>query len=908
MLLTRLSSVLVTLVLSIHGFSAYLDNWNWVKPEVCKSDFKDLIFAEDYFYAVNPGGGIIRSANGVDWEVSVPANGRWDINAIAYGNGIFVAVGDLGYILRSENGKDWIIYRFVEEDRVKSDFALFDTNKLMDVTYGDNGFMIVGGPILPLGGFDGACNALLSPDGMNWEAVLTVSDTESYSSNSVAYGAGKYYVASESKLSVSEDGRTWITKDLSDIVPEDKFQILRFEGGLLIDRVTRSPDIYSGSSAYGVEYLSSDGVSFVQALHTETNAFFMDEHWWTLVSSQQPKTAVIMQSSDGYRADGQIDFDVVVGEVEMNFASSPYFILSASGNEVVVLKFNSSLVTHSGGFWKNQLRFEPQTLIDDLMFSETTAVSLVSKNSIYSTATINTSHDLDEWNTQPLEISAGGSLQYKGGVFFYSDDNTSNTNRVYSSRNGYEWSECTRDGGNFDGFRGGKLQYFNGEFILSGSVGDKINHALLSKDGITWSVEEVELPNGSRIESFESNSVSCVAIDEYYGESRFDYWWGFYKSNDLRTWEEVKIYADALDTKIHSVAVLNDVFYAICEPAFYFSANDTGKQFLYNSVSGDQGSWMRQNLSKSNFPDLLSYVRNVSRVDKYLCFSAGKDDSDPLWHQLVDVSGFYLTSDCNTFRRVNFGYALNRYDRGIYSVQSYKLQIDRFNGRFWVYTPSGYLCSEPVEVIAEEEIESGYSYSSWFGAYKEKGEGALDHISLGTVEIKYDLEVGELAIESEELGRFHRVTNQDRNSLSLYSLDFDTIYKVSKHNDDLSIVEGSEDKFYNETSKSWTNRIGFAAINWKAQKVYFDAALQNMKNQLNKMYISLENGNRYDAHDALEYARLFKDALARNHSRVVAGLELTHPTDEASVKNDMESTMLTSNQDFSDAENFYSDH
>ena len=67
---------------------------------------EDVAYGDGKFVAVGQGGAIIRSTDGMTWELSTSGTLAW-LRSAAYGGGQFVAVGDTGTVIVSGNGVGW---------------------------------------------------------------------------------------------------------------------------------------------------------------------------------------------------------------------------------------------------------------------------------------------------------------------------------------------------------------------------------------------------------------------------------------------------------------------------------------------------------------------------------------------------------------------------------------------------------------------------------------------------------------------------------------------------------------------------------------------------------------------------------------------------------------------------------
>lgn len=197
-------------------------------PTGANSNVVGVFDVNGRFMASLAGGGILASANGLDWtpcSVEQP----FTVRGIGFGSGRYVAVGDLaGGLWISDDGSAWILRS-----------APTGFNYLSDVAHGAEAWVAVGqngriirstnglawntvnsGTSSPLKGVAfaegqfvvvGGNSALLkSPDGLAWNTITT---TNAADLNDVAYGDGIFVVVgSNGMILSSDDGSTWVRR------------------------------------------------------------------------------------------------------------------------------------------------------------------------------------------------------------------------------------------------------------------------------------------------------------------------------------------------------------------------------------------------------------------------------------------------------------------------------------------------------------------------------------------------------------------------------------------------------------------------------------------------------------------------------------------------------------------------
>ena len=161
-------------------------------------EWMDVSFGGGVFVAVGHGGShVMRSEDGISWEVPiVPVpEGNW--NAIAYGNGLWVAVASAGKVMTSsDGGNTWTLRDTPEEDQ---DWE--------SVAYGNGLWVAVAS--------SGSRRVMTSPDGSAWTETESANDSASWSG--VAFGDGVWMaVAREASggdlIMSSTDGIHWTTQ------------------------------------------------------------------------------------------------------------------------------------------------------------------------------------------------------------------------------------------------------------------------------------------------------------------------------------------------------------------------------------------------------------------------------------------------------------------------------------------------------------------------------------------------------------------------------------------------------------------------------------------------------------------------------------------------------------------------
>ena len=188
-----------------------LDQWYWRNPLPTGNEITDVIYANGLFRAVDSGGEILTSSDGVDWTIR-NCGYNCILDGIACAQSSYVAVGwhwasfgpedegGLPVVLTSSNGVSW----------TSQSFGDGGDGALAKVCYGNDLFVAVGSG-------DSDCPIFTSPDGVHWagQAPGIISGLH-FSLQSVAYGNGIFVATgaadaffSTQPVLTSPDGTNW---------------------------------------------------------------------------------------------------------------------------------------------------------------------------------------------------------------------------------------------------------------------------------------------------------------------------------------------------------------------------------------------------------------------------------------------------------------------------------------------------------------------------------------------------------------------------------------------------------------------------------------------------------------------------------------------------------------------------
>ncbi|WP_158302129.1 InlB B-repeat-containing protein [Paenibacillus mesophilus] len=165
-----------------------MDHWNPRHPLPTETDVIAATYGNGTFVAVGYNGTLFASNDaGATW-MKAPGNGfEGRYEGVTFGNGMFVAVGEQGVIQTSTDGLSWT--------RQLSGTP----QNLNEAGFGNNLFIVVGN--------EGTI--LTSADGVNWISRVSGLSGSFAELKSVAFGNGKFIVASQYDVLTSSNGVTW---------------------------------------------------------------------------------------------------------------------------------------------------------------------------------------------------------------------------------------------------------------------------------------------------------------------------------------------------------------------------------------------------------------------------------------------------------------------------------------------------------------------------------------------------------------------------------------------------------------------------------------------------------------------------------------------------------------------------
>jgi photosystem II stability/assembly factor-like uncharacterized protein len=168
----------------IYGFRGVFlistDGVSWSKRETDTSFFANkIIFGNEKFVAMDAVGKFLISSDGENWiQRIIEVPNHLHLNQLCFGDSLFVAVGDSGFVFTSGDGETWH-----EQKRLSS-------RPLLDIAYGNNKFVAVGGRIFQ------------SSDGIMWAEEQSSKDPEEEKSLfAIAFNNGLFVALTNDPMS-----------------------------------------------------------------------------------------------------------------------------------------------------------------------------------------------------------------------------------------------------------------------------------------------------------------------------------------------------------------------------------------------------------------------------------------------------------------------------------------------------------------------------------------------------------------------------------------------------------------------------------------------------------------------------------------------------------------------------------
>jgi len=251
--------------------------WTAVTDKKLTSNILGIAWGNNKFVAVDSGGKMAYSSNGVNWMLVANSTFTEIIYGIAYGGGKFVAVGRYGRMAYSSNGVDWTA---VGASKFEDD--------IFGITYGGGKFVAVGDK----------GKMAYSSDGVTWTAVNNSTFVGTNGIKAITYGGDKFVAGDDKgKMAYSSDGVSWVTLGIISSKISDIFGIA-YGGGKFVAVGYNSGIAYSsngtnwttvtnstfsnGSDIAGITY---GGGKFVAVGTSGRMAYSPNGETWTAVTN-----------------------------------------------------------------------------------------------------------------------------------------------------------------------------------------------------------------------------------------------------------------------------------------------------------------------------------------------------------------------------------------------------------------------------------------------------------------------------------------------------------------------------------------------------------------------------------------------------------------------------------------------
>ncbi|MZQ84635.1 hypothetical protein GQF01_21235 [Paenibacillus sp. 5J-6] len=433
------------------------------------------VFGNGVYVAVGYYGKILKSSNGVDWQIAADKS-RLDITytGVAYGSGQFVAVGDQGTVMTSPDGNTWTQRDSTISTRIDrvAYAGMNNVNKFFAVTTGGK--------------------VIISSDGIVWSSMPNGVGNNNLTSIAVSNTA---IVIGDSggNVHTSTDGSTWSKHT-------------KLQGSFFINSVLSLNNRFYANDALGSSYTSVDGINwsspFRAAGNTSSQIFggLYDNSKYYLFGYDGSSYGGIFTSTDGTSFQQQAKGSTMTAQNAF-YANGVYMQLGNDG--IVVSTDGTNWQYPYGGSFANVIYDGTHYLAvgrngnDGFIKGSTDGInwskvnlnlvpaltSIVYVNSKYvavgNSGTVVTSNDGMNWTVNPTAISDYKltSVTYGNGVFIAVDE----IGTIYKSMNGATWTPVRDDLIDYHGLQ--FVSYTNGKFY---AVGDYDTYLESTDNGDSW--------------------------------------------------------------------------------------------------------------------------------------------------------------------------------------------------------------------------------------------------------------------------------------------------------------------------------------------------------------------------------------------------------------------------------------
>ena len=840
------------------GFATFLDHWKIQNPVAYHGVMEDAVFADGFFYLIGEGGEISRSSDAVYWTTVSHSQTKWTFSSIDFGNGLIIAVGSEGVVATSINGKNWNFSKLSFE-------GSSDNLELMlqDIAAGKDDYVAVGFVQNSLTNEALRSIAFHSTNGIDWVEIGIGDESRFYS---VAYGADRYVISDAHGVYYSE-GESWVYKHINEVSDYRKY-VDYCEGIFFLRQESNSFDRYVDNLPQNiVDYISRDGVSWNETNPSRNRFLSANDRWWRCITEYStgrsyPSYNVYL---DRLRPSWFEDWDMQSDERFFkryhiwDSDGKPTKLLYGNGIYLLVGPHTLAYFTPEDGE-VHDARIDPPSL--DIYDLE------VIKNRLVYVGRERWGYTIDGLNWFNSEWRNSGWV-YPGGVDFVNDILIfRNTGYLVLEESNIEfWNDAmvTLSGQEKNDFRSGPITFFKGSY----QIFKRDSNLYLETNGLsTWSATIKALPFDVKVRNVIVGNDTILILSTN-GQ--------LFASSDLVNWSNVSID----DVRVLGSIVFHEGYFYGC-----------GSHSIWRSENGL--AWSRIDYSQTTNPVVDQQIGRIEIAGEYLC---GVPNESSVASALSHI---YVSRDGDSFRRIWLNAEIS-----INSDYSWYSGIEYFRGRFWAHERRKVIVSPPLELVPDLTLASGMKKSNWFGIYDDSRSPFVNHVSIGPIETGIDFDTGEFYLISNDLGRFHIASPFREDELVIYSLDFDTVYLVSKYNDDLT--RSTQADFYDLKGQLWADEMGPRDEDYESAMKYLTLSLHNLQKRKNLTLQYVAAKDHSAAHQFLAEAKLYYNACVRNAERTKIRIDSAEPTNLYELKSNVEQKLNEADACLSEAQNAYNE-